>query len=123
MIDSTKGYATKLRRLSLITQKLESKENHKNIADRKLSRIFAALRLKTFCFNDGRIKLIIDSPITQNWIKNNTFSIINLHGLHPLFGMSNLDSAQCLDFAMCKRNNFTHKNLTNSSKFIMLLGK
>ena len=123
MIHSTKGYATKLRRFSLKTQKLKSKITCEEITGRKLSSILAALQLKTLYYNDDTIKLINHSTTVQNSIINNTLPMINLCRLHSLINTSNLCSVQHLDFAMCKRNNFTCKHLTSSLMRIMSLGK
>ena len=52
-----------------MTQNLESKKMHTKIADKKLSRALAALQLKSFCFNDNTIKLIVNSATVQNAVK------------------------------------------------------
>ena len=49
--------------------------------------------------------------------------MFDLHGLNPLIDANNLQVVKYLDFAMCKRNNFTYNHLTSSPMNVLVFGQ
>ena len=93
------------------------------MADSTLSRSIATTQLKTLHVNRDKIKLIVDFTTIENKVKNNTWQMLNFHGLHSLIDANYLHEAKHPDFRMHKRKKFTCNHLRSSPVRIKALGE